>query len=374
MNTAKVLTVKVCVFYLILIFLLTGCDIGGEIEQGLRPAVEILNESILKLQGQSISWQQILQETREELIKNAHTTIANDVSNLMTRAISDAGVEVRCYTDFLRDRVKEDLIRLRAKITGEALSLIPVFCVPNPRTIDFALVQEGLVKAIEIDGYNLDVANIKVYLVDDQNQRTDVTTALASPTRYLITLNLGSNGVPLNPQSNKIIFELPANQEQSVNIIQPLPQETSDAFTPPPSEKFCPDRIAGDREFNGNGPDVSASAVLFTKNESELWVRISLHVIETKSDWSEAAGDWEYALWSGPIGATITDYAPTAPSTAEYRDDNHQPDRPSVSGSGLVQRFEINGDTEDDDIGNCTNDDVYIQVHFGEIQVKYVEK
>lgn len=366
------MTARMCMVYLLFTCLVTGCL--PEIEPMVKSVVQILDEAIARLETQSISWQRVLEESRDELIKNGHTVVSNDVSNLLSRAISDVGVETRCYTDFLRDRVKEDLIRLKATFTGEHLTLTPVFCVPNPRTIDFALVQEGLVKAIEIDGYNLDVAEIQVYLVDDQAQRTNVTSALASPTRYLITLNLGSNGVPLTAQSNKLLFELGSNQEQSVNIIQPIPQVKLYSFTPPASEKYCPDKIGrGDREFSGHGPNVSASAMLFTKNTREVWVRISLHVKETQSDWSEATGEWDYPLWSAPIGATITEFAPVAPSTAEYRDDNHQVDRPTVQGSGLVQRFQIMGDTEDNDIGNCTDDDVYIEVFFGEIQVKYIE-
>jgi hypothetical protein len=372
MGKLKIATIRTFTSFLIITFIFAGCiDTKGP----TKSIVEILNEAISTLDNQSANWRQVLEDTRDELIKNGHTIVSNDVSNMLSRAISDFGVEARCYTDFLGDRVKEDLIRLRAKYTGEKLSLVPVFCVPNPRTVDFALVQAGSVKAIEIDGYNLDAAQIKVYLIDNRNQRTDVTSALANPTRYLITLNLGSNGVRLTTKSNKILFKLSSNEEQSVNIIQPIPQEESDRFTPPASEKLCPDKIGnGDKDFNGHGPDVNASAKLFIKNESELWVRISLHVKETRSDWTEARGTWEYSLWSTPIGDKITEYAPSGQSTAAYKDDNHQLDRPSVEGSGLVQSFEIMGDTDGNDIGNCTNDDVYIQVFFNEVHVKYVEK
>ena len=75
---------------------------------------------------------------------------------------------------------------------------------------------------IEISGYNLDFANVKVYLVDNQNQRSDVSFALANPSRYLLTLNLGGNGVPLSNSSDKFMFVLPG-KTRTININQPVP-------------------------------------------------------------------------------------------------------------------------------------------------------
>jgi hypothetical protein len=145
----------------------------------------------------------------------------------------------------------------------------------------------------------------------------------------------------------------------------------TDTVAPFTSGQLCPNKIGGDREFNSNGPAVSASAELFTKNGAELWVRIHLHEKETRSDWSEAEGWWEFPLWTMPGGATFLDYTPNQPSTADYIDTNNQLDIPTVQGSALVQRFEIMGDTGGDDIGNCTNDDAYINVFLNQIQVRY---
>jgi hypothetical protein len=109
MNTAKMAKVNVCAFYLIFNFLLAGCI---DFQPAVKSVVEILDEAIVRMESQSISWQGVLEDTRDELIENGHTLVSNDVSNILSRAISDIGVEARCYTDFLRDRVKEDLIRL----------------------------------------------------------------------------------------------------------------------------------------------------------------------------------------------------------------------------------------------------------------------
>jgi len=375
MHTALVVKGKLFLFLLLCTLPLLGCGFFDQVEQKvIRPVVDILDEAIETLENGSLGWQSVLQNTIDELQANGHTIVRNDVANLLTRTIQDVGVEVRCTTDFLRDRVKEDLIRLRARFTGETLTLVPVFCVPNPPSVDYAFVESGNLTSITIDGYNLDAAKIKVFLVDRQNQRVDVSTKLASPTQYVMTLNLGSNGVPLSPQSDRLEFELPSGL-QTVNINQPRAVEQVETIQPFFTEPLCPTKIGGDREFDGNGPDVTASAVLFTiADQKELWAHIELHVKETKSDWSEAQGAWDLPVWPGKLGARITGFSPNTPSTTGYRDHNHQLDIPSISGSALVQRFEILGDTEDNDIGNCTLDDVYVKVFFNQIQVSYLEE
>jgi hypothetical protein len=208
--------VKVLIALLIFI---TGC---GIVDDPIDQAVATIDEAIVSLESQSGNWQDILEDTRKELIKQGQSTIANEVSNVLSRATSDIGIEARCYTDFLRDRVKEDLRRIRASITGEELRLKPVFCNPTPSSIDMNLDAERR-STIEISGYNLDTVNVQVFLVDNQNRRKDVSFALGNPSRYLITVNLGSNGVPLSATSDKLVFELSSGKMRPVNIIQPVP-------------------------------------------------------------------------------------------------------------------------------------------------------
>lgn len=188
-------------------------------------AVKVFDDAIDRLVASSDSWQDVLEDTRDELIKQGQSTLANEVSNVLSRAISDLSIEARCYTDFMRDRVKEDLIRMRAKLTGENPSLTPVFCNPTPKTVDMNLPPERR-PFVQISGYNLDAANVTIYLLDIQGQQSDVTFALGNPSRYLLTLNLGGNGVPLTNLSDKLIFVLSREETRSINIIQP--------FTPTP--------------------------------------------------------------------------------------------------------------------------------------------
>jgi hypothetical protein len=219
-----------------LTLLMSGCGLGQEIKDTRNVALDTLNDAIQKMDQQSNRWQDVLEETRDKLVKDGQSTLANEVSNVISRASSDVGIEAKCYTDFLRDRTKEDLIKLRATITKEQLELKPVFCNPTPNSVDMNIPSDRR-PVIEIAGYNLTQNTIKAFLVDKSQTsgRLDVSDKLSNPSNYLLTLNLGSNGVPLSANSDKIIFELPNGEVKSISVIQPPP--------PPPKPQFLNSRI-----------------------------------------------------------------------------------------------------------------------------------
>lgn len=143
-------------------------------------------------------------------------------------------------------------------------------------------------------------------------------------------------------------------------------------ITPSPIKYLCPKHIRGDKEFAGHGPHVTARAYLFkTNGDSSLKVRIYLKAKETKHNWSTAQKTWIFPIWTSPRGKRIVGWTPSGTSYASYVDQNHQLDVPSIQGSNLVRRFEIKGDTKGNDIGNCTRDDVYMNVYFQPVRVTY---
>lgn len=146
-------------------------------------------------------------------------------------------------------------------------------------------------------------------------------------------------------------------------------------FTPGEITRLCPTHIGGDRDFNGNGPDVNIRTNLEIRNaKKEIWVQIYLHAKETKADWTEAKGKWDRKLWTAPAGKIISRIESDMSSTASYRDTNHSLDRPTVTGGTLVSSFEVMGDTRGNDVGNCTSDDVYLNVYFNDITVSIAKQ
>lgn len=133
--------------------------------------------------------------------------------------------------------------------------------------------------------------------------------------------------------------------------------------------RLCPEWIGGDREYAGHGPEVTASAYLFTSNSgSDLNIAIDMHQIETRSDWSEAQLSRTFLIYRAPLGKTITAIQNSDASNIYYVDNDHQVDR-FFPPDNLVQEFRINGDTGGNDIGNCTTDDAYLSIYLKPLRV-----
>src|SRR5262249_48240609 len=99
--------------------------------------------------------------------------------------------------------------------------------------------------------------------------RADVTSSLRMASPYILTLALGGNGVLLDAKSVSIDLEWENKLVSSLPVIQPVTPlcdkevvtypESLKPFTiaPPP-----PPHVAGDANFNGNGPSIYANAYL----------------------------------------------------------------------------------------------------------------
>jgi hypothetical protein len=256
--------------------LLSGCPLERFLNRWDN-GLGTLNNAIDTLEQQSGRWEDVLKETRDKLFKEGQSTLANEVSNVISRASGDAGIEVRCSADFLRDRAKEELISLRATITKETVELKPVFCKPVPYSIDMNL-EDRRRNQIDIDGYNLTKDSVKVFLKDRKlKDLRDVSDKLSNPSSYLLTLNLGSNGVRLSTHIDKIIFKPKSGGEFSVAVIQPAPAR--------PKPQFLNSRIhvtgkidMYDADFLSNGNSRSFSVdeyrpVQSSRNQSYVWER-----------------------------------------------------------------------------------------------------
>ncbi len=133
--------------------------------------------------------------------------------------------------------------------------------------------------------------------------------------------------------------------------------------------RLCPEHIGGDREYAGHGPEVNARAQLFTQNfDSELYIDIFMHQIETKSDWSEALLSRTFFIYRAPAGRRITAIENSDVSELFYVDNDHAVDR-FFPADNLVREFRINGDTDGNDIGNCTSDDAYLSLYLKSLRV-----
>lgn len=150
--------------------------------------------------------------------------------------------------------------------------------------------------------------------------------------------------------------------------------EETRTFKPSSIKRLCPKHVNGDREFAGHGPDVRASVRLsISRNKRNIVANISLSARETMRNWTTAKGSWSRNIWTAPSGYEIVRILSSKSSTASYRDRNHHIDRPRPRGS-LVKIFEIMGDTRGNDVGNCTSDDVFMNIFFNRVKVLIKKK
>jgi hypothetical protein len=153
-------------------------------------------------------------------------------------------------------------------------------------------------------------------------------------------------------------------------------------FTPRATDWLCPSRVvAGDREFDGHGPEIWASAELEIR-DSRLEAVLTMRARETQHDWSETRGTWRIPV--SPSGMRILEVL------SDKHSDTHVISspagfqilgpggplgnalaRPPIVG-GLVQEFQIVGDTGGPDISDDDNcgDDTRMRVIFNPIRVK----
>jgi hypothetical protein len=137
----------------------------------------------------------------------------------------------------------------------------------------------------------------------------------------------------------------------------------------------CPQRIAGDRDFYGNGPAVAYEIHVDSgAGGRRLDLVQSFHARETKSNWSEAVhrlSDERRELFQVRDEEMCTQLVlNSSPASAfHYTDTNHQVDTLTSSPGDLHNRMRVRGDTGNADIDNCTSDDTKFGTRFREADV-----
>src|SRR5690242_5615740 len=109
-------------FLTIFTIFLFGCNGCGSLENTATNLTDQisqdLDQGISDLNSQSANWQEILQNTINNLPKDASNLIRGDLNNLLQRTVAAAGAEVRCDVDFFRARVQQGLEAIKDQLLG----------------------------------------------------------------------------------------------------------------------------------------------------------------------------------------------------------------------------------------------------------------
>jgi len=134
--------------------------------------------------------------------------------------------------------------------------------------------------------------------------------------------------------------------------------------------KFVPSHVRGDRDYNGNGPDVDlkASLELITNSSGGTTgrVRLAMTAVETVSDWTTVNGVRYTPLFVTDAGYRVdrivdsTGRNVVIQDSKYYRDTDHADDLlgpgyvTSTYFTSFVSRYVVTGDTSGDEAGTRT--------------------
>lgn len=161
--------------------------------------VLVLAEGIDSLSRPSADFRGILRRTQVRMPQNADATVRAALARFIGR-LPAAGTDLKCGDDFLRDRARQELMRLRQTLLKVGVDpLEPQFCFADPYAIDSGKPPN----AIEIYGFDFDAVPTEMFLVNRGNYE-NVSSALIHRSHYHLTINVGRNGVRLRSNSQSL--------------------------------------------------------------------------------------------------------------------------------------------------------------------------
>ncbi len=368
-----------CTRLLLIAFLTTSCGIPEAIDNltnaatnATNKSVATLDDAINALDSPLVDWQRVLQDAIAKLDSDLQKTVRNDLSDVLTRGVSTASGEFRCDFDFIRTRIRQELILIRAKLLGTEVDYRqPALCNVVPLAVDVSRISSGDLNRLEFYGYDFDATpEVQVELVSDACTE-DVTKKLTKPTHYHLILNLGGNGVTLRPDSQMLIFKWNGNPMSTISVIQPRTPvcRTMVTTVPVKSITFIPAHTRGDKDFKSHGPKVRADVTVLPFSD-HVGAIVAMTAAETVSDWTTASGFMGYQIYKADPGWKIQRLILNSyESSYEYTDSNVTEDLFFEGSGGPVNKFEFMGDAPGDDAGVQT----MVTVHFNALRLQLIE-
>ena len=357
-------------FVSVALVLASGCDPTKKARKTMAETLAALDDAIARAGDESENWRDVLEETRDKMTDDLQSTVRNEISSLIAKSVASTGVEARCLADFLRDRIVQDIILIRARFLGQDIPAInPSLCIVDPKAVDRELVPSR-VQQIEFYGYDLTPASDLKMWLQTSSGKSDMTDMLDYPSSYLMTMKFGANGVQLDDSSRRFILECRGQQISSVAVIQPeTPICESDVIGfRPDMITLVPPHTYGDKDFKGNGPEISAAISLIVE-PLLLKARVEMLADETKSDYTRAYGIKFFPLYTPPPGWEIERVNDTLRNAHQYVDTDHDVEKVGLGSGGPAREFIFVGDSEGDDAGGKTKIDVY----FNQLQIEITQ-
>ena len=328
------------------------CNIDtADIVRAVDNAIESLNQN-------SAEWQTIMNRLLTDL-QGIDSSLASlirvEVQNLLDRGVAVIGAEFRCNVDFIGNRMRNALLRIKHdNFDSEVVvpPLKPFVCAVVPSSIDRILVPDRL-NLLEFFGYDFDLDDVSLYVQRGSGGlRENVSEYLDKPTHYHMTVDLGIYGLELTDQDDKLVL---IHNFEEIAVVKIIQGSTEIAYYSPGSRTFVPPHTRGDTEFARNGPAVSCRVEWSLGIDGTTVVStIEMSALETGGDETTAEGTDIHTVYTALSGKVIKEIVGVTVDEFEYIDSNTTPDWFPRGSGGPVSQYEFVGDSEGVDAGTDT--------------------
>lgn len=356
MSAVKSAVVIVC---LATVTFMSGCDILDNVDRIKEETLYELDKAINLLSQDMASWQFVLQDLQGKFTHDLQQTIRGEVSQLLKKGIGAAGSEVLCVVDSVPRRMLRGLEVIKVRYLNQnPPPLEPTICQTSMDVLDLNL--EPLQRK-EIVYYGYDVvesSGLEAVLRKTSGEEYPLSNRLNRQTGYQFTVNLAGldDGILVDHLLLAVKLE---KQDLSQIAIQPKikrPPKTREDWASIAPITYVPPHTNGDRDFDGNGPNVRVNAFLFMRPD-HLYLRVYMKVSEDAPDWTTAEG-WsaEHRFYNAPPGWHIKSIGGKTAwnPLVKYTDVNIEPDRFNTDLGQVI----IVGDTDGDEAGTLTRVDI----------------
>jgi hypothetical protein len=347
----------------------SGCGASGTATDITNRTLAVIQNAINQLDANSANWRETLNQALDKLPKDAQSTIRTELTDLTTRTVAAVGEQFKCAVDFLGQRAKEGLQRIKASLLHQAIALRPALCDVTPSTVDMSLSPERRTH-IDISGYNFDAApGMSLYLRRTGEEVLLDRNFLSIQTHYHMTINLGSNGVPLTSTSQALIIRWNGSDFSTIQLVQPLPPacKTTPYSASVSPRTYVPPWTAGDKEFFGHA-DIHVKVSLI-KNDTFIDGEIYMKAEQPNDDHTTAEGTDHFRVYTAPAGWKISQLdGPTEDPELHYLDTTWEDDH-FGGGGGIVSEYTVRGDHNGADAGTWTQ----VTISFNALKVTLVE-
>ena len=129
--TRKTISITLSTGFIIILLFLNSCNgcfnpdvlpddtlpgTEGFTKESREKAVSSIDKAIESLDATSANWLDILKKLISDLPKEVKSTITNEVSNLLTRTVAASNATALCTEDFIQNRMKQALQRIKSKL------------------------------------------------------------------------------------------------------------------------------------------------------------------------------------------------------------------------------------------------------------------